>query len=196
MTGLRHSHFANINPCQCWVRICKNQHWLPSIWTLWLVVANFFAGETIVFTLQLGNSLTSESDCFATGQARGGRVRHHEKGTTIHGVGWTLVANGLLARGFCVCVCVCVCLSVVSISSKVSNGHLDLDIFQVLVRLLALLGILMDICRSRHTTCHSLKKWWDKLEFQLTDKGNFVVVQFWCQNLKLGPEAVEIFCHL
>ena len=87
---------------------------------------------------------------------------------------------GLLTRGLHACVCVCVCIrpSVVLISSKVSNGRLDLDIFQVLVRLLALFGILMDICKSRHATYHSLGEQWSKLEFQLTDKDSFVVVQF------------------
>ena len=85
-----------------------------------------------------------------------------------------LVVISLLARGLCARVRVC--LSVVSISNKVNDGRLDLNIFQVLVRLLALLGILMDICRSRHAICYSLGEQWGKLEFQLTDKGSFVVV--------------------
>ena len=130
---------------------------MPSIWTLWSVVADFFAGETTVFMLQLGNFLTSESGCFATGWARGGKVRCYGRGTVVHGVGWMLIVIGLLARSLCarVCVCVCVRLLVVLIFSKVSDGLSDLNIFQVLVRLLALLGILMNICRSRHATCHS-----------------------------------------
>ena len=132
----------------------------------------------MVFTLQFDNFLTKKSDCFATSRARGGRVQHHGKETIVHGVGWTFVAIGWLARGLRarVCVCICVCPLVVLISSKISNGHLDLDIFQVLVRLLALLDILMDICRLRHATCYSLGERWGKLEFQLTDKGSFVVI--------------------
>ena len=89
-----------------------------------------------------------------------------------------LIAIGLLVHGFCagVRVCICVCPLVVLISSKISDGCLDLNIFQILVRLLALLDILMDICRSRHATCYSSKERWSKLEFQLTDKSSFVVV--------------------
>ena len=162
------------------------------------MVVDFFADETTVFMLQLGNFLTSEFGCFATGRVRDGRVWRHGKETAVYKVGWMLIAIDLLTRNLCACICVhvCVCPLVVLIFSKVSNGCLDFNIFQVLIHLLALLGILMDICKSRHTICHSSGEQWSKLEFQLTDKSSFVVVQFWCQDLKHGPEAVEVFCHL
>ena len=78
----------------------------------------------------------------------------------------------------CVYVGTCICVRplVVLILSKVSDRRLDLNIFQVLVCLLALLGILMNICRLRYATCYSLEKQWGKFEFQLTDKGSFVIV--------------------
>ena len=95
--------------------------------------------------------------------------------------------DGILAAISCLCICVHtyvsarvhvhVCLSVVSISSKVSDWRLNLDIFQVLICLLALLGILMDICKLRHAIYHSLEEQWGKLELQFTDQGRFVMVQ-------------------
>ena len=83
------------------------------------MVADFFAGEITVFTLQLGNFLLSESGCFATSRAHGDRVQRHKREIAVHGVSWTLVMIDLLARGPCACVCVCVCLSVL-VAIKVS----------------------------------------------------------------------------
>ena len=159
MTGLRHSHLTNINPCQCWVCVCKDRYQSLSIWAFWLVIANFFADETTVFTLHFGNFLLNESGCFTTSRTRGcNRVRCYRWGTAVARVGGTLIAINPL----CICVRVgarvCVCFSVVSIPSKVSDGCSDLNIFQVLVCLLTLLGILMNICKSRHVTCHSLEE--------------------------------------
>ena len=132
MTGLRYSHFININPCQYWVHVCKDWHWLPSIWIFWLVVADFFADKIIVFTLQFDNFLPSESGGFAMSRACGDRVWRHGKGTAVHQIGWMLVAIDLLACGFCALVYVCVCLSV-SIATKVSCRCLEFNVFQILI---------------------------------------------------------------
>ena len=147
------------------------------------MIANCFAGETTVFMLQFGNFLSSESGCFAMSRAREDRIWCNGRRTAIERVSETLAAISHL----CICVCtraaacvhVYVCpSSIVLISSKVSRWSLDLDILQVLVRLLALLCILVDVFRSRYTACHSLRKRWDKFEFQLTDKGRFIAIQF------------------
>ena len=141
------------------------------------MVVNFFAGETTVFTLQFGNFLSSESGCFVTSRVRGrGRIRCHGRGTAVTRIGRTLVVINCFCIRVCVGARVCVCPSVILISSKVSDRRLDLDIFQVLVCLLALLGIFMNIRRSRHATYHSSEERWGKFEFQLTDKRGFVVV--------------------
>ena len=145
------------------------------------MVADFFAGETTVFILQFGNFLPNESCCFATSKTYGhGKVWRHRKKIAIQKVGWTLVAISLLASSLWARACACVCFSlVVSIPSKVSYWSLDLNIFQVLIHLLVLLGILINICKSKQAICHNLKERWSKLEFQLTDKGSFVMVQLW-----------------
>ena len=82
---------------------------------------------------------------------------------TVHGVGWTFVTISLLARSLCARVCVCPL--VVSIFSKVGGWGLDLDIFQVLVRFLALLRIFVDVFWLRYTTGYSSEEQWSKFEF-------------------------------
>ena len=150
------------------------------------MVPDFFAVEILVFTLQLSNFLPDKSCCVATSKARGhDRVRCNGRKTAIGKVGGMLTAISRLCIRVCTragaSVYVCVCLSlVISISSKVSHRSLDLDILQVLVCLLALLRIFVDIFQSRYTACHSLGEQWGKFEFQLTDKGRFIVIQFEC----------------
>ena len=132
MAWLKRSHLTYIDQSQCWIRVHKDQHWLLSIWTFWSVVADFFVGETIVFTLQLDNFLPSESGGFATSKARRGRVQRHRRGTAVHGVGWMLITIGWLAHGFCACVCVCVCPSVL-VTTKVSCWCSEFDVLQILI---------------------------------------------------------------
>ena len=130
---LRHDHLTNVNPCQC--QVCNGRHRLPSICIFWSMVADLFACETTVFTLQLGNFLPGEPCGFATSRTCGSRVRCNGKRTTIQGVGWTLVAIGLWASGFCVRARrrVCVCLLVVPTVTKVSCRCSEFDVLQILI---------------------------------------------------------------
>ena len=135
------------------------------------MVPDFFAVETSVFMLQLSDIFSGKSYRVATSRVRGhGRVRCDGKEIAVGKVGRTLAAINCLRIRVCICAGTCVhvyvCPSlVVLISSKINRWSLDLDILQVLVRLLALLCILVDVFRSRYTICHSSRERWGKFEF-------------------------------